>query len=239
LGEGESREAHHPFAALACEPRVMTHGSHTRRIGVLGPVLAAGLLGAPAAQAHPHVWVSARTEIVLDAKRSLVGLRHVWTFDQAYSAYQTLNLDSKQKGVPDADKLAALAKTNVESIAEYGYFTQAKLNGKDVAFAAPTDYALAYRDGRLVLTFLLKPQTPSPARVMALTVDDPEFFVAFSLAEGADAVRITGAEGCALNVTRARAASEGEQLVPDEEAADGKAAAVGEDYTSRILVACP
>lgn len=218
----------------------MTDGLRTSRTRPLGIALAGGLLAAPAAQAHPHVWVSARTEIVLDAKRSLVGLRHEWTFDPAYSAYQTLNLDTKRKGVPDADKLGELARTNVESIAEYGYFTQAKLNGRDVAFQAPTDYALAYRDGRLVLTFLLKPQAPSPARVMTLTVDDPEFFVAFSLAPEADAVRITGAEGCALNVKRAKAASEGEQLVPDDVAAtEGKAATVGEDYTSRILVACP
>ena len=182
----------------------MTNGPRARWIRTLGLL---GGLTASAAQAHPHVWVSARTEIVLDAKRSLVGLRHVWTFDPAYSAYQTLNLDTKRKGVPDADKLAALAKTNVESIAEYGYFTQAKLNGRDVAFSAPTDYALAYRDGRLVLSFLLTPQAPAPARVLTLTVDDPEFFVAFSLAEGADAVRVTGAEGCALNVRRAKAAA--------------------------------
>lgn len=225
----------------------MTDTTRTRRMRNLGLGLAIGLgtslgtgLASMGAQAHPHVWVSARTEIVLDGKRSLVGLRYVWTFDPAYSAYQTLNLDTKRKGVPDADKLAALAKTNVESIAEYGYFTQAKLNGRDVAFATPTDPTLDFRDGRLVLSFLLPSKAPVPARVLALTVDDPDFFVAFSLAEGAEAVKVVGAEGCALNVKRAKAATEGEQLVPDDVATtEGKAATVGEDYTSRILVACP
>ncbi len=217
----------------------MTSTARARGTRTLTLALAAGLV-AQAAQAHPHVWVSARTEIVLDAKRSLVGLRHVWTFDPAYSAYQTLNLDSRQKGVPDADKLAALGRTNIASIAEYGYFTQAKLNGRDVAFATPTDTTLAFRDGRLVLSFLLPTKTPASARVLALTVDDPDFFVAFALAPEADAVKVVGAEGCALNVKRAKSAAEGEQLVPDDVAvSEGKAATVGEDYTSRILLACP
>ena len=142
--------------------------------------------------------------------------------------------------MPDPDKLAALAKLNVESIAEYGYFTQAKLNGRPVAFSAASDYALAYRDGRLVLSFRLTPAAPAPARVMTLTVDDPSFFVAFGLAPEADAVQVVGSAGCALNVRRAKAAAEGEQLVPDDLASSATlAGALGDDYVSRILLACP
>ena len=80
------------------------------------------------AAAHPHVWIVARSEIVFDAEGKLIGFRHTWTFDPAYSAFAVTGLDSHRDGKPDPDKLAELAKTNVESLEEWGYFTAAMVN---------------------------------------------------------------------------------------------------------------
>ena len=81
------------------------------------------------AVAHPHVWIVARSEVVFDPEGKLIGFRHTWTFDQAYSAFAVAGLDSHGDGKPDPDKLAELAKTNVASLEEWGYFTAAKVNG--------------------------------------------------------------------------------------------------------------
>jgi ABC-type uncharacterized transport system substrate-binding protein len=214
-----------------------------RRLVVAGCVAAASvwLTGAAPALAHPHVWVTAKSELVFDAGRKLAGIRQTWTFDEAYSAYMTINLDSKHDGVPDPDKLADLARTNLTSIAEFGFFTQAKANGKEVAFGPPEAPVQTFANRRLTLQFLLPLKTPiPPPKVMVMGVDDPSFFVAFSFAAGDEAVRLSGPPtGCALNVNRAaQVAEEGKQIVPDEVAATS-APGIGADYTSRVIVACP
>ena len=51
---------------------------------VLAVAASAGL--ARDAHAHPHVWATVRSEIILDANRQITGVRHAWTFDEMYSA---------------------------------------------------------------------------------------------------------------------------------------------------------
>ncbi|ACL56051.1 DUF1007 family protein [Methylobacterium nodulans] len=208
-------------------------------LGLLLP----GLLAPAGAEAHPHVWVQARSEVVLDEARNLVGMRVSWTFDPDYSAFAVLNLDSKRDGVPDPDKLATLARERVAALAETGYFVQAKLNGRPLAFSPPGDARAEYRDGRLTLSFTLAPlASPGAVRTLVVTTSDPDFYVAFGLAPGPEAVRLAGSPACLLKVTHpAKEARIGEQLIPDSEATarPGAAAATGADYTGRVLVACP
>jgi ABC-type uncharacterized transport system substrate-binding protein len=195
---------------------------------------------APAA-AHPHVWVEAKSEIVFDEAQRFAGIRQFWTFDEAYSALMTINLDGDKAGAPDADKLAELAKTNLASIAEFEFFTHAKANGKPVAFGPPEAPRQTFSQGRLHLEFLLPLKNPmAHPKVMVLSVNDPSFFVAFSLAPGPDAVGLAGPKtGCALNVTRqAQVAEVGKQIIADEVAASAAPGVVG-DYTSRAILACP
>src|SRR5215210_7574590 len=81
-----------------------------------------GLLWVAPAGAHPHVWVTVKAEIVVTPDNTVTGIRHHWTFDDAFSAYATQGLGKDGKD-PRREDLAELAKTNVESLAEYKYFT--------------------------------------------------------------------------------------------------------------------
>lgn len=199
----------------------------------------------PAAEAHPHVWVAARSEIVFDQNHRLSAIRQTWTFDQEYSAFAVLGLDSHRDHKPDPDKLAELARTNLASLAEWNWFTGLKVNGAKASFAPPVEPAQTYADGRLTLSFLLPLKAPAVVKVMALETDDPSFFVAFNLADGPDAVRLVDAPpGCSMNVHRpAKPAAEGVQILADAVAqtlaANVDAASVGADFTPRVLVACP
>ncbi|MFL5514209.1 MAG: DUF1007 family protein [Gemmatimonadales bacterium] len=81
--------------------------------------------------------------------------------------------------------------------------------------------------------------------MIGLEVDDPSFFIAFNLAEGADAATLAAPpKGCALTVKRpAKPAEEGVQILADAvaNALVGKInpSTLGGDYTPHILVACP
>ena len=198
------------------------------------------------ARAHPHVWIIARSEVVFDTEGKLTGFRHTWTFDPAYSAFAVTGLDSKGDGKPDLDKLAELAKINVESVAEWNYFTAAKINGAQARFAAPSEYNQTYEHGQLTLRFFLPLEAAvKAAKTIAFEVDDPSFFVALNLAEGTDAVTLAGrAKGCVVNVKRpAKPAEAGVQILADAvaNALSGKldGTTLGGDYAAHILVACP
>ena len=165
----------------------------------LTAVFVAGL--AQNAAAHPHVWVSARAQVIFDAKGEIEAIRHAWTFDEMYSAFVTEG-QGKDGELMTKEELAPLAKSNVESLAEFDYFTYAKVANAKVEFGTPIDYSLEQREDKLVvLRFTLPLKTPaSAAKAFSFQVYDPTYFVAFEM-EKQDPVGIAGApKGCSTNL---------------------------------------
>ena len=158
------------------------------------------LFSAPAL-AHPHVWVEVRAEVLFDKSGAMDGIRNTWVFDEMYSAFAVQGLEKDGKLASPQD-LAPLAETNVASLAEFDYFTYAKLGGAKVKFAKPIDYALEERsDKRVVLRFTLPTAAPVKiSRFLSFQIYDPTYFVDFELA-AKDPVALDGApEGCSQSV---------------------------------------
>src|ERR1700759_3560375 len=115
-------------------------------------ILAVSLFALPApASAHPHVWVTMKTELVYAPDGALTGVRQAWTFDDMFSTFAIQGLDLKQKDGFTREQLAPLAKVNVESLKEYDYFTFLTADGKKIALTDPKDgeYWLDYKDSQL------------------------------------------------------------------------------------------
>jgi ABC-type uncharacterized transport system substrate-binding protein len=141
---------------------------------------ASAVLGAAPALAHPHVLVDAKEQLVFDQGK-LTAIQHTWQFDEAFSAFATQGLDANNDGKLSAAELAPLAKVNVDSLAEFAFFTYFDIDGKDISFAAPTDYHLEFNANKLTLFFTLPLQKPvAIAGSATLEVFDPEYFVAFN-----------------------------------------------------------
>ena len=119
------------------------------------------MLAAGAASAHPHVWITATSELLYAEDGSITGVRHAWTFDDMFSAYAVQGLEAKKKGAYTREELGPLAQTNVESLKEYAYFTFARADGKKERFNEPVDYYLDYKDTVLTLHFTLPLKTRS------------------------------------------------------------------------------
>ncbi|GJE56111.1 MULTISPECIES: DUF1007 family protein [Methylobacterium] len=209
-------------------------------------VLAAGLALTGPALAHPHVWIVAKAEIVYDGGR-VVGVRHDWTFDAAYTATLTLGLDTDGDGRLSPEELQGLADENARGVAEFGYFTKLKVAGKEQAFVAPREPRMEMAGNQARLSFLLPLKAP-PAQgrgVVALEISDPTNFVSFGLAEGPDAVGLKDAPaGCAVTISRpktteAKTAEAGKSMTEAMFEALTAAANFGVQYANRALVACP
>jgi ABC-type uncharacterized transport system substrate-binding protein len=133
------------------------------------------------ALAHPHVFVDAKAEMLFDSEGRLAAVRHVWTFDPAFSAFAVQGLDKNHDGKLSADELAPLAKTNVTSLNRYSFFTILTIDGKKISLKFPSVYFLRWQGHHLTLFYQLPLKQPVIVRQKAtLEVYDPEYFVAFT-----------------------------------------------------------
>lgn len=191
--------------------------------------------------AHPHVWVTMKSEIVYDARGVATGVRHAWTFDDMFSAFATQGLESKEKGVFTREELAPLAEVNVSSLKEYDYFTQARIGGKKADMGDAADYWLEYKDATLTLHFTLPFKEPAKANALEMEVYDPTYFVDFALAEK-DPVSLAGAPaGCKLSVAKpqemtAEMARRLGEIPADQQIPSNS---YGAQFANRIAVKCP
>jgi ABC-type uncharacterized transport system substrate-binding protein len=214
----------------------------TRSIRFLTCVLvaaAAVLVGANPAAAHPHVWVTAASELLYGPNGTVTAIRHAWTFDDMFSTYALQGTESKKKGVYSREELAPLAQTNVESLKEYGFFTFAKVDGQKQPFLAPTDYFLEYRDSALVLHFTLPFKTPVKAKQLLVEIFDPSYFVDFAL-QKQDPVHLVGAPAsCTAAIQRPSDGTAGARKLGEANFLNGNNSNYGAMFANRITVDCP
>ena len=205
---------------------------------IAGLVLGWVWLGsATPAAAHPHVWVKASAEILYADDGSVTGIRHRWSFDEAYSSFATQGL-GRNGAPPTRDDLAELAKINTESLAEFDYFTVAKLDGKRQAFSDPKDPVMDYEGGVLTLTFILPLKTPAkPTRAMGLEVYDSTWFVSFAFVE----TEPVKAAACSVTVTRPKQPDPAQTQKLSESFFENLAPSsdFGLQFANRAVIACP
>lgn len=193
------------------------------------------------ASAHPHVWVTARSEIQYDASGAVAAIKQIWTFDDMFSSMATTGLDTNGDKTFSREELAPLAKINVESLRDYEYFTVVKLGQQKLALLAPTDYWLDFKDDLLTLTFTLPFATPAKlsARQLTISIYDPSYFVDFSMAPESPVGMTFAPEGCALTV---HSASDPDPSLAEKLQIDDFAMAqpgIGAQFANRIMVNCP
>jgi ABC-type uncharacterized transport system substrate-binding protein len=170
---------------------------------LLGAMGAFALTFATAANAHPHVWVTLKSDLVFAPDGEIAAVRHAWTFDEMFSVFATQGLDKDGDGKLSREELKELAEVNVTSLEEFNYFSVAKSGGKDIAFAKPTDYWLeADKDNVLTLHFTLPLKAAAPSAGFSMEIFDPTFFVDLSFPEDAKVELVGGPAGCTADALR-------------------------------------
>jgi ABC-type uncharacterized transport system substrate-binding protein len=196
-------------------------------------------LGAASAEAHPHVWITAKSEVVYASDGSISGVRHAWTFDDMFSTYALQGIATKTKGVYTREELAPLAQTNVESLKEFGFFTFAKADGKKSKFEEPVDYFLEYKDSALTLHFVLPLKAPVTPKQLALEVFDPSYFIDFKF-DDKDPIKLVGAPAaCQMQFQRPNDETANAQRLSEQNFMNGDNSNYGAMFANKITVNCP
>ena len=199
-------------------------------------------LAAGGAAAHPHVFVTAKEQVLFGPDGKVTGVRADWTFDDMYSSFVTQGLGTPGQ-LLTKEELAPLAKTNVESLAEFGYFTVAKLNSHALVFDPPTDYWLDESPDKLVtLHFTLPLKVPvKPVPALNVQVYDPTYFVDFAMAERDPVALVSAPSGCSTSVIKPRPLdpSDNQKLSEAFFANMSPGTDFGIKLASKVMVACP
>ena len=176
-------------------------GLGTWRVAAL--VLALGLASATPAAAHPHVWITVKSQIAFTPDGKVAAVVHDWVFDEMYSSFATQGLAPPGELVK-REQFAPLAKENAGSLADIGYFTTLKIGGKAVDFGSVTDYWMQERPDHLVEFHVTLPlKTPTPViKFLTLRVADPEYFIDFEFDDKDPVKLVSPPSGCAATVAK-------------------------------------
>lgn len=186
--------------------------------------LIVGLLMAGPALAHPHVWIDARIEVILNAANEATGVRISWTYDDLYSLYIVgdMGLDPDWDGALTAEEEARLAGFDMKWDEGFAGDTYALLGDVPLSLSRPVEWTAGYAGGKITSTHLREFAAPVPmgAEPLIVQVYDPGYYVAYSIPF--DPV-VTGGVGCSAQV-----------FVPDLAAADEALKAALSEYTPDI-----
>ena len=193
------------------------------------------------ARAHPHVWVTVKSELVYAPDGSVTAVRHHWTFDEMFSTFATQGMDAKKPGGLTREELAPLAEVNVTSLKDFEYFTVAKADGAKPAFLDPKEYWLEHKDGTLTLHFTLPLKSPVKSKRLDLEIYDASYFVDFTFAQPQPASLVDAPAQCKIAASGPRDGAATPPQAPDEKFFQGLDPATnwGARFANRISVSCP
>jgi ABC-type uncharacterized transport system substrate-binding protein len=221
---------------------IVAEGPYRAMKRLLAFLIASAGFSVPAL-AHPHVFVEMQAEVMFAPDGKVAGVRHHWKFDDMYSAFVTANMAEPGKD-PSAEQMLPIAKTNVESLKEFDFFTFMKINGAAVKFSDSTVYNMTYdgKDQTVTLHFELPLEGgPKAGKASVIQVYDPSYFVAFAFAKTEPAKLDKAPAGCSMQVVKAGTLSAEDQA--KLAASAGTYDSPGDDFGAKladsIIAACP
>ena len=217
-------------------------GSGFGRGPLAGLAVALSIAAAVPASAHPHVWITVKSEIAFTPDGKISAIVHDWVFDEMYSSFATQGL-AKPGELVNREQFAPLARENAGSLAEIGYFTTLKIGGKAVDFGSVTDYWMEERPDHLVEFHVTMPlKTPAAlAKFMTLRVADPEYFIDFEFDDKEPVKLVSAPTGCSATVAKPKPLEEADKSKLSESFFTNLSPGTnfGFKMASSAIIACP
>lgn len=131
--------------------------------------------------AHPHNWITLKTEFTLNENGQLAELLQHWTFDVYYSAIRLADIDNEYKDQQQG--LDELANEMAKNLKHYKYFSELKIDNQLLNLGKPNYHSLAITfdesQQQLILTmgFTLKALPSIEGKKLSWRVFDPTYYI--------------------------------------------------------------
>ena len=208
-------------------------------------LLMAGLLSlAPAAAlAHPHIFVEARLEVVAGPDGSIQELRNVWRFDEVFSSSVVMDFDKNTDLKLEPSELAEVGKTVRDSLADYDYYMNLTINGKNITVQKPDIIHVDYKEGQLLMFFAVKPVEKMPLKgKLTFAVYDPTLYTSIDFPTDNELAMVgDGFKSCKHDVVRPNpdeVISENKQSLTDAFFNDPTGTNMSKLFATKLEVTC-
>ncbi|MFC5756124.1 DUF1007 family protein [Rhizobium sp. GCM10022189] len=208
-------------------------------------ILTTGLLSlAPAtAFAHPHIFVEARLEVVAAPDGSIEELRNVWRFDEVFSSSVVMDFDKNTDLKLEPNELAEVGKTVRDSLADYDYYMNLTISGKNITVQKPDIIHVDYKEGQLLMFFAVKPVEKMPLKgKLTFGVYDPTLYTSIDFPTDNELAMVgDGFKACKHAVVRPDAdevISENKQSLTDAFFNDPTGTNMSKLFATRLEVTC-
>jgi ABC-type uncharacterized transport system substrate-binding protein len=207
------------------------------------PVAALISLAPAAALAHPHIFVETRLEVVAAPDGSVQELRNVWRFDEIFSSSVVMDFDKNTDLNLEPNELAEVGKTVRDSLADYDYYMNLTIDGKNVTVQKPDIIHVDYKEGQLLMFFAVRPAEKMPLKgKLTFGVYDPTLYTSIDFPTDNELVLVgDGFKSCKHDVMRPDAdqvIAENKQSLTDAFFNDPTGTNMSKLFATRLEVSC-
>ena len=131
------------------------------------------------AQAHPHVFIVQRLDVVFDAK-GLAGIKVRWKFDDMFASMIAGDHDLNKNGKLEANEIQAVKEKAFTFISKYNYFFFVKIDNTPFEVKFIRDFNAILENKKLVYEFLIPCHVMATNHFKKVTVAsyDPTYYTA-------------------------------------------------------------
>ncbi|MGD8847859.1 MAG: DUF1007 family protein [Desulfobacteraceae bacterium] len=136
-------------------------------------------LQTPIAQAHPHVFIVQRLNVVFDDE-GLAGVKVRWKFDDMFASMIAEDHDINRNGKFEANEIQAVKEKAFSYISEHSYFTFIKIDNRPFQVKFIRDFNAILENKKLTYEFLIPCHVTATNQVKKVTVAsyDPTYYTA-------------------------------------------------------------
>lgn len=199
------------------------------------------------ATAHPHIFVDAGFDIIMDDTGALTHVRVTWAYNDYYSLLITedLKLDQDFDGQLTGEETARLTGFDMQWVDGFNGDLDVTLHGKPVELSRPKEVTAELKNGRIITTHLrsIAARPVLAGQVLSLRPYDETYYTAYEVRMP---VTLTGGEACMLEQIAPDVDGELAQMQQmlltiqaDADLEENDIPLVGARFATEIRVSCP
>jgi ABC-type uncharacterized transport system substrate-binding protein len=149
--------------------------------------VAAGVLAAGQAAAHPHVFVDTGLQVIFDEVGQVAAVRVIWVYDELYTMFvlDDLGLDQDFTGELTPEEQSKLAGFDMNWVEGFEGDLYALSGDNGIGLSGPSGWTAEMREGRIITTHLRTLEdrvAPDNGAPLILQVYDPTYYTAYHIA---------------------------------------------------------
>ena len=191
------------------------------------------------AEAHPHMWIDLKSEIIIQDQTLVSAIYQEWLFDDFFSASLIEEASQNPKGREVGIK--AVVEEILDNLEPHDYFTLINVNGKKISSNPIKSFEVDVRENRVWVSFSLpiSKEVNITAQALDYSIFDPTFYIEMLYFEG-ETVSFTGdvPTSCSTKIKQPNPSTEAVLLSrsPDLDKVPNRS--IGELFAETVVVNC-